>query len=328
MSAGAIARRGFIVGVGAGLVTTLVAPTQPADKVRRIGLLSGFTPGATPSQLRQELAELGWVEGQNLAIDARFAHGNLEKLPALAAELVGRNVEVIVAVLNQEIRAAMQATSTIPIVMVLGIDPVGARFVSSLGRPGGNVTGTTVQPPEVAGKGIALLREVAPQASRVAILIDPGVPGFAAPIAEGERATRALRLTPRFIEVRRPADVEPALARIKAWPAEALYVVPTSAFGGTLPRIVDFAQQSRLPAIYTTRAAVDLGGLMSYGYDQHDLYRRNAACIDKILRGARPADLPVEAPVRYELLVNLKTARAMGHVIPPSLLLRADQVIE
>jgi putative ABC transport system substrate-binding protein len=298
--------------------------------VRRIGILS---VEAVPSDellarspLRAALKELGWILGQNLVFERRFAGGQPDRLPALAAELVELKVDVIVTVLNQETLAAKQATASIPIVMILGVSPVQAGLVASLARPGGNVTGTSIGP-ITGGKYLDLLKEALPKLARVAILLDPTFPGLSdsAPL---ESDARKLGLTLTVIPVRGPDDLDRALARIANERFGALWVVPVGPLAGRARQIIDFATSQALPTIFPTRFFAESGGLMSYGYHLEYLVRRAASYIDRILKGAKPADLPVEEPTKYELVINLGTARALGLTIPPSLLARADQVIE
>ena len=315
-------RRRFLLTSLAGVVVApLGAEAQHAGKVARVGILSVGTAPAPEEVARSPflaaLRDRRWIAGQNIVFESRFAAGQTDRLSALAAELVQLKVDLIVTFLNQETLAAKQATASIPIVMVLGVYPVEAGLVASLARPGGNVTGTTVAP-LAAAKYLEMLKQAVPKLARVAILWDPSFPGLSE-VGDRERLeleARKLALTLVSIEVQRPDDIERALARIADERFGALWVVPV----GPIP--------SRMPTLFPAREFVDAGGLMSYGYIREDLLRRAATYVDKILRGAKPGDLPVEQPTKFELVVNLKTARALGLTIPQSLLQRADQVIE
>jgi putative ABC transport system substrate-binding protein len=315
------------------LVTSLVAAAQKPAKVPRIGVLSPGLPPAAPdwqqrSPLRQGLRALGWVEGQTIAIEYRWAEGNLERLPALAADLVRLPVDVIVAGGNAAIAAAQQATHTIPIVMFDGNDPVGTGFIASLARPGGNITGTVDAGPEMAGKLLEVLTEAVPHARRVAVVFNPTRPGLRAYAKESTVAERALGVTLQPVEVRQPSDVETALLHLLHDRPDALYVVGDPVVVMHRKAILDFAARHRLPAIYTGRPFVDAGGLMSYGPSIRDMAHRTAVFVDKILKGTKPEDLPVEQPMQFELVINLKTAKALGLTIPPTVLFRADEVIQ
>jgi putative tryptophan/tyrosine transport system substrate-binding protein len=305
------------------------AGAQSVGRVARVGVLSVAPPPeeVAASPLVTSLRDLGWIAGQNIVFEPRVAQGQPDRLPALAADLVRLKVDVIVALSNHDILAAKQATASIPIVMVFGVRPVEAGLVNSLARPGGNVTGTTVAP-VAAGKYLELLKEAVPKPARVAILWDPTVLGHTAP-ARLEADARTMGLTLAFIEAQRPEDVAPAFGRIIQDRPGALLVALGGPLWGRMREIVEFAVQHRLPTIFPeARAAVDAGGLMSYGYDLSPLLRRAAWYIDRILRGAKPTDLPVEQPTKVGLVINLKSAKALGLTIPPSLLQRADHVIE
>ncbi len=312
------------------LAGPLVAEAQPAGKVYRIGVLSegGFPPPAVPL-LERALRELGWTEGQNLLIERRYAEGDLKRLPGLANDLVRLRVDVIVAVLNHAIAAARQATTSIPIVMMQAGDPVGAGFVTSLARPGGNVTGTTVHAPEWAGKLLEILKDALPGAKKVSVILEPEWPGMSAYVREANAAAQALGLRLQYLDVRAPADVDVALERVRRAPPDVLYVVTTGTVLTQRQRIIIFAMERRLPTIWPAGSLLAReGGLITYGFSLDELGRRTAALVDRILKGAQPGELPVEPPTKYELAVNLKTAKTLGVTIPPSLLLRADQVIE
>jgi putative ABC transport system substrate-binding protein len=324
-------RRRFLLTSLAGAVAAPLAAEGQAGKVARVGILSVGTAPAPDEVARSAflaaLRDLRWIAGQNIVFESRFAAGQTDRLPALAAELVQLKVDLIVTFLNQETLAAKQATASIPIVMVLGVYPVEAGLVASLARPGGNVTGTTVAP-LAAAKYLEMLKQAVPKLARVAILWDPTFPGLW-DVGDRERLeleARKLGLTLVSIEVQRPDDIERALARIADERFGALWVVPVGPIPSRMRLVIDFATKHRLPTLFPARDFVDAGGLMSYGYIREDLLRRAATYVDKILRGAKPGDLPVEQPTKFELVINLKTA--LGLTIPPSLLLRADHVID
>jgi putative tryptophan/tyrosine transport system substrate-binding protein len=319
----AIKRRTFLGTLAGGLLAApfaAEAQTQ-AGKPSRIGvLLNIYPPDARPPQaLRQRLRDLGYVEGQNLVIDWRFQLGGSNRLPALAAELVRLKPDVIVADVAAAIRTAMQATSTIPIVMAMSADAVGGGLVTSLRQPGGNA--------EMTPKRLQLLKEVAPRVSRVAVLWDPAIPWHRALLREIEATASALRLQPIVIAVRNRDDFGDALSEMTGGRADAVFISHTMTTTAR-DQIISFAAKNRLPTMFMDRDYVTVGGLMSYGSDYSEQFRQAAEYVAKILRGARPADLPVEEPTKFELLINLKTAKALGLAIPPSLLQRADQVIE
>jgi putative ABC transport system substrate-binding protein len=316
------------------LVAPLIAHAQPAKKVYRIGRLAPGSPGGNPFQevFRQALHEIGYVEGQNLVIEYRWAEGQQERLPALAAELVQIPVDVLVpSGGSTAIRAAQQATRTIPIVMVGGSDPVAAGFVASLAHPGGNITGLSLLTPELAGKRLELLKETVPQSTRVAVLANPSAASTRDPTTPSTLAVaaRALGLHLHVVEVRRAEELDDAFAAMARAGAEALYVGGDSLLlDGLRGRIVELAAQYRLPAMYAWRMHVEAGGLMSYGVSLAERHRRAAIYVDKILKGATPAALPVEQPTTFELVINLKAAKALGLTIPPTVLFRADEVIQ
>ena len=309
---------------------------QAAGKVYRIGFLSVLgaptpsTPAGVLEAFRQGLRELGWVEGQNIVIDYRFAEGRSDRLTDLAAELVRLKVDIIVAVATQGVAAAKNATETIPIVMISGsADPVGLGFIASLARPGGNVTGLSYSVgPEILGKGLELLKEIVPKVRRVAILSNPASPVQPLFIREVKVAARSLGVQLQLLEARGPNEFDGAFAAMAKERVGALLVVADSIFILHRTRLADLAARSRLPAAYGGRENVEAGGLMSYGPSVRDLFRRAATFVDKILKGAKPADLPVEQPTKFELVINLKTAKALGLTIPPSVLIRADEVIQ
>jgi putative tryptophan/tyrosine transport system substrate-binding protein len=313
------------------LAAPLGAGERPA-KVYRVGLLSVAFPPAAPGwqqrvPLLQALLDLGYVEGRNLAMAYRWAEGRPERLPELAAELVRLPVDVLIGPSNLEVNAARQATRTIPIVMVAGADPVGAGFIASLARPGGNVTGTAIAPPEIAGKLLQLLKEVVPHARRVAVVVNPDFPGMAAYAQAFEVGARGLGVTTQAVPLRARGDIDAAWGPIMRDRPDALYVVVDPLVGMHTDQILQLAARLRVPAIYTARGPVEAGGLMSYGPGFEAMIPRAAVYVDKILQGANPADLPVEQPMKFDLVVNLKTAKALDLTIPPSLLLQADEVI-
>ena len=327
-------RRTFINIVAAGLaIARSAAEAQQASKVARIGFLA--TNLAVIPHLRdaflQGLRDLGYVEGRNVVIEYRDAEGKLERFPALAAELVALKVDVIVAPTTPATVAAKQATKTIPIVFAVVSDPVTSGFVTSLARPGGNVTGLSVLEPELVGKRLELLKQVVPAVSRVAVLWHPGAVGERTEkdvLKEAEAAARAMGVPLQFVEARGPADFDRAFLDMTRASAGALTVLESTVFFVERRHLVDLAAKNRLPAVYGLREFVDAGGLMAYGPNQPDLFRRAATYVDKILKGAKPGDLPVEQPTKFELIINLKAAKGLDITIPQSLLGRADEVIQ
>ena len=327
-----IVRAALSAALGAALLLTpLAGEAQQAGKVPRIGVLASRSPEQPgPSEgLRHGLRDLGYVNGQNVTVAWQWARSDEKKFPDLAAELVRLDVDVIVAANNAAVDAALKATRTIPIVMVLAEDPVASRFVASLARPGGNVTGFSSQWAELFGKRLQLLKEAAPEVSRVAVLWDPTFGTGDWLIRETKGAVpKALGMRLQLVEVRRRGDLEDSFAAMTRERASALLVQGSSMLMSQRTRLTELMVRSRLPSMCTLREYAEAGCLMSYGVDFTDLYRRAAGVVDKILKGARPADLPVEQPTKFELVVNLKTARALGLTIPPSVLLGANQVIE
>jgi putative ABC transport system substrate-binding protein len=324
-------RRTFVALVLGGLLAVpLAAEGQPVTKVYRLGILTVQSRQRAPLYrlLPQALRELGYVEGQNLVIEWRFAEGHVARLPELAADLVRLNVDVILAAFMPEILAAKQATNSIPIVMVSSVDPVGNGLVASLSRPGANITGMAIQPPEFGGKQVELIKQAVPSLSRLAVVWDPLYPGFMAFYKHAETAARVLGITLQSIEVQQASDFEAAFARLAKERPNGLAVWPTNIIGVQNARIQSFAEQNRLPIIYPTKAFMDTGGLISYGVNVDEQFRRVATYVDRVLKGAKPADLPVEQPTKFELVINLKTAKTLGLTIPPSLLGRADEVIQ
>jgi putative ABC transport system substrate-binding protein len=316
--------------LGGLLARPLAAEAQQTGKVHRIGLL-GTVPLTQPGAARiwggffEGLQQLGYVAGQNIVVEGRYSEGRSERLSALAAELVALKVDVIVAAAYTA-PAAKRVTSTIPIVMTNDGDPVGNRLVASLARPGGNVTGLSVQGPDLIGKQLQLLKEALPRLSHVAVLSNPAHPHHPRSLQGAEVAGRALQVRLQILEARTPSDVAPAFSAATKESANAFLVLGDPMFFGMQEQIVELAAKSRLPLVATQAEYV--GALLTYGVDLRDNFRRAASYVDKILKGAKPADLPVEQPTKFELVINLKTAKALGLTIPPSLLLRADQVIE
>jgi putative tryptophan/tyrosine transport system substrate-binding protein len=330
-------RRAFIASSGAAiLVARLAAEAQQAAKIARIGYLSPnlATSPHLREAFRQGLRDLGYVEGRNLVIEYRDAEGKFERIPALAAELVALKVHVIVTEgANTAVPlAAKQATRTLPIVFASAADPVGSGLVTSLARPGGNVTGLGGFLTELVGKRLELLTQAVPGVGQVAVLWLPGVYGERTEkemLTGAEVAARGLGVRLQFVEATRdPADFDRAFSDMTRARAGALTVLPSNMFRQEHRRLVDLAAKNRLPAVYPFRQVVEAGGLMSYAASLTDSSRRAATYVDKILKGAKPGDLPVEQPTKFELVINLKTAKALGLTIPPSVLARADRVIE
>ena len=328
-----VGRRRFMGALaGTLLAAPLAAEAQQAGKVHRIGYLTGGLSTDRPHLIeafRQGLRELGWVEGQNIIIEYRYAEGRFDRLPDLAAELVRLKVDIIVAVATPASAAAKNATGTIPIVGISLGDPVGTGLIASLARPGGNVTGVSYSVGvETIGKGLELLKEIVPNVRRVAILSNPGNPLYAPAVRDVKVAARSLGVQLQLLEARGPTEFDGAFAAMAKERVGGLFVVADTMFNLHRARLVELAAKSRLPAAYGTRDAVEAGGLMSYGPSLPDLFRRGATYVDKILRGAKPADLPVEQPISFELVLNLKTAKVLGLTIPPTLLARVDEAIE
>jgi putative ABC transport system substrate-binding protein len=329
-----IDRREFISGITIGLLAApRAAEAQQAAKIARIGYLAPNL-AADPhlsEAFRQELRDLGYIEGRNVVIEYRDAEGKYERLPALAAELVALKVDVILAPNTVTALAAKQATKTIPIVFAGTTDPVASGLVTSLARPGGNVTGWSNLNSELVGKCLELLKQAVPGVSRVAVLWQPGAVDEHTEkdrLKRAEVAARALGMRLQFVQARGPADFDRVFSEMTRARAGALTVLGSTLFIIERRRLADLAAKNRLPAVYPWREFVDAGGLTSYGPDRADVFRRAATYVDKILKGAKPRDLPVEQPTKFELVINLKTVKALGLTIPPSLLLRADQVIE
>jgi len=320
-------RRDFLVDAAAPFVAPLAAAAQPAGEVFHVGYLS--TAGSVFEPFRQGLRELGYVEGQNLMLETRLAHGRLDRLSALAAELVRTRPDVIAAVSSPAIRATRQATTTIPIVMAFsGDDPVRHGFVKTLARPGGNITGVAMIADELTGKRVALLKEMLPRATRLAVLTQIDHPAAASQTKTAQKTGKSLGIEVDVAPVHNSQEYETAFSAIVKQRASGLFVVSNPTFFGDQERLAALATRNRLPMMCEWREMAEAGCLMAYGPIIADLYRRAAEYVDKILKGAKPADLPVEQPTKFELVINLKTAKALGLTIPPALLAQADQVIE
>ena len=316
------------------LALGVIAEAQQPKKVPRLGYLSSqdlATESARSERIRRALRELGYIEGQNIAFEYRYAEGKFDRAPELATELVRLKVDMIVVGGGTRwVQPVMNATKTIPIVMMgSGLDPVEAGLVESLARPGGNVTGLTLDLATLGGKRLELLKEAVPRLARVAVLYEPALPSNVLDVKEVlPTAARALRLTIRSWEVRSADGFERIFAALNKQRPDGLSVAPGRLIVSNQKRIADFALKSRLPSIYSSREFVDAGGLMSYGADLADSYRRVAYFVDRILKGAKPADLPVEQPIKFEFIINLKAAKQIGLTIPPNVLARADKVIK
>jgi len=315
------------------LLTVFPAQAQQPKKVTRIGYLSSQDPAyesARAEGIRLALRELGYIEGQNIAIDYRYSEGKTDRAPELVAELVRLNVDILVVAGGIHWIRAAKETKTIPVVMAgVGNDPVEAGLIESLARPGGNVTGLTNLTGKLAGKRLELLKEAVPKLARVAVLYQPATPANVLEVNEDlPVAARALKLTVQPWQVRAADGFDGVFDALNKQRPDGLYVAGSPLTNANQKRIVSFALKSRLPSVYTERGAVDAGGLMYYGADLADSYRRVAYFVDRILKGAKPADLPVEQPTKFELLINLKTAKALGLTIPPLVLMRAEKVIK
>jgi len=314
------------------LTTTVLGTAAEAQlpKIPRIGFLSTTSPSNVPTRLeafRQGLRDLGYVEGKNIVIEYRYAEGNIDRLPTLLDELVRLKVDVIVASGPSPTRAAKKATATIPIVMTWDYDPVGNGYVASLARPGGNITGLSTLAPEISGKQLELLKEIVPKLSRVAVLGTSTVPGNAEALRATELAAEALKVQLQYLEIRDRKDIETVFQAARKGRADAVLALASRVLLTDRTQVAELAVKSRLPAIYGEREHVEAGGLMTYGVSISDLFRRAATYVDKILKGAKPADLPVEQPKKFEFIVNLKAAKQIGLTIPPNVLARADRVI-
>ena len=324
-------RRTFISSVALGLLGAPLADAQQAGKTYRIGFLAvGPRPadGALPASLRQALQELGYSEGKNVTYVGRWAEGRREQLPALAAELIAVKVDLIITFGSPAAAAAKEATSTIPIVMAVSGDPEGVGLVATLARPGGNVTGLTDNATALSAKRLELLKEAVPTASRIAVLWNAKDQAMTLRYREIDRAAHVLGVSVQPLGVREPDDFDHAFAAMERERPDALFMVTDSLTTLNRRRVLEFAETHRIPAMYEYASLVREGGLISYGPSFDDMFLRAAVYVDKILKGAKPGELPVEQPTRYYLVANLKTAKALGLTIPQSLLMRADEVIQ
>jgi ABC-type uncharacterized transport system substrate-binding protein len=334
-------REGVVKRTATGLAATLAcaliaasfaAEAQPAGKVSRVGILGEKASDPSEARLwqafRLELEKRGWIEGKNILIESRWHEGNSARLPALAVDLVRLRVDLIVTRGSTYVQAAKTATSSIPIVFTMHADPVRTGDVESLARPGGNITGLSVLFPELNVKGLELLISAVPKAKRIAVLWNPDTPSHPPALKALEEAARPFQLQLQSVVARTGADLESAFSAMTRAHAQAVLVLAFGPYVAARQRMAELALMHRLPTFFTFRDHVEAGGLMSYAPDHSDLLRRGAIYVDKILRGAKPADLPVEQPTKFEIAINLKTAKTLGITIPPSVLLRADQVIE
>jgi len=320
-------RRQFITLAGGMAVWPLAARAQQTAKVPRIGYLSPGSPPASQA-FWQGMRDLGYVEDKNIFVEYRWAEGEPARLPDLAAELTRLNVDVIFALGSQATFAVKSAAITTPVVFTTHADPVEAGFVSNLGRPDGSFSGLTLMAPVLAGKRLELLKEVVPTARSVAVLVNTANPGMQSTLRHLQAASLTLKVKLQILDARAAREVEASLARTDSRRASALYVTLDPVFLEHRARIVDLAAKERLPALYDVKEFIQAGGLISYGPDLADLFRRVPYYVDRILKGAKPADLPVEQPTKFELVLNLKTAKALGLTVSPTLLARADEVIE
>ncbi len=324
-------RRAFLAASVALTVAPFAAAAQPPAKIPRIGYLGPVSPSAGAFLLesfRQGLRELGYVEGQNILIDYRWAEGMPDRFPALAAELVQLRVDAIVTYNNPAVAALQQATRTIPIVVANMGDPVGSGFVASLARPGANITGFSGLAEEVSRKWVELLREAVPKVSRVAVLAVSQTPAHRTIWIEIQGAAKVFKVTPQRQEVAGPDEIEHAFASLVEGRAQGLIVLPHAVTNARRSQIASLAVKHRLPGMYPDGQYVEAGGLMSYAANFSELHRRAAMYVDRILKGAKPGDLPIEQPTKFELVINLKTAKGLRLAIPPSLLVRADKILE
>jgi putative ABC transport system substrate-binding protein len=313
------------------LLTVYLAEARQPTKIPRIGYLNTASLSANADRieaLRQGLRELGYVEGKNIVIEYRFGEGKLDRLPAMVAELVRLKVDVIVTGGPSATRAAKEASATIPIVMATNTDPVGDGFVASLARPGGNITGLSTLAPEISGKQLELLKEIVPRLSSVAVLGTSTRPGNALALRGVELAPEAIGVQLQFLDILGLKDIQPAFRSAGKSHFDAVLLLANPVLSSHRTEIVELTVKSRLTAIYFSSEFVDSGGLMTYGVNFTDLHRRAATYVDKILKGAKPADLPVEQPTKFEFIINLKAAKQIGLTIPPNVLARADRVIK
>jgi putative ABC transport system substrate-binding protein len=308
-----------------------VAEAQQPAKIPRIGYVAATSPSVNPTRIeafRQGLRELGYVEGKNIIIEWRYADGKPDRLPALAAELVRLKVDIIISAGPAVTRPVKEATSTIPIVMAFDDDPVVNGFVASLARPGGNITGLSTLGPEISGKRLELLKEIVPRLSRAAVLGTSTQPGYAQVSKEMEIAAGALKVQLQYLDILSPKDIETAFREASKGRAGAVLVLQSGILNSHRIQVADLAVKNRLPAVYGAPEYVGDGGLLSYAPSYTDLFRRAAPYVDKILKGAKPSDLPVQQPTKFEFIINLRTAKQIGLTIPPNVLVRADKVIK
>jgi len=314
------------------LAAPLVVRAQPAGKMSAVGILGEKASDPSEARMWQTfrlgLRELGWIEGQNLRIESRWAEDNYSRLPELTADLIRLRVDLIVTRGSTYVQGARKATSAIPIVFLVHADPVATGHVASLAKPGGNITGLSLLLTEIYRKGFEILISTVPAAKRIAVLYNPETPSHIPGLKALEESARGLRLQLQPVVARAGAELESAFTAIARAEAQALFVLSFGPYSAKRQRLAELAIRHRLPTMFADRVHVEAGGLMSYGADLGDLFRRGAIYVDKILRGAKPADLPVEQPTKFELVINAKTAKALGLTIPPSLLLQADQVID
>jgi len=327
-------RRSFVGALAGGLLAApMVARAQPQVNAYRIGILAGSSPTSPEAAhvwrgFFQGLRELGYVEGRNIVIEGRYYGDSIERLPNFAEELVRLKVDVIVVGAPPAPEAARRATSTIPIVLTNHNDPVGSGLVASLARPQGNITGVSLATPVLRGKQLQLLKDLVPGLSTVAVLANPSVPSHALDVKELQIAARSLTIRLQVVEARAPNEIAEAFSEARQKQARALVVLGSSMFFANRAQIVELATSNRLPAMYGAREFAELGGLVAYAPNLRDSFRRAAGYVDRILKGAKPGDLPIEQPTTFELVINLKTAKALGLAISQSLLLRADEVIQ
>src|SRR5215813_2041862 len=324
-------RRAFITIVGRSVLAMPLVEAQQPAKIPRIGLLGGGSASAVAGRidaLRHGLRDLGYVEGKTIVIEQMWAEGKLDRLPALAAELVRLKVDAIVSAGPTVTRACKDAHITTPIVMAFDDDPVGSGFVASLARPGGNITGLSSLSPGLSAKQLELLKEILPRLSRVAVLGSLIHPGTAQSLKEMEIAARAFKVQLHYFNVIDPSSIDTAFGAARKERADAVLVLTSVVTTTQRGKIIDLAAKDRLPAIYFTAEWVEAGGLLAYGASFTDLFRRAATYVDKILKGAKPADLPIEQPTKFELVINMKTAKTLGLTVPQSVLLRADELIQ
>ena len=322
-------RRKLLIVAGASVLMAPLAPfAQPQQRTFRIGMLAAGSPTRFTDAIITALQDLGYIEGRNVVIERRFAEGHLDRLPDFAAELVKLRVDIIVIQGTPASLAAKKATSTIPIVFAANSDPVGVGIVASLARPGGNVTGTSLMASDLSAKRLELLHAMAPRLSRIAILWDSSNPGMSLRVRETEIAAKQLQVVLRSAGPRNLEELEAVFVELAKQRPDALLVTVEPFTRRHLARILEFCSTNRIPSMFEESSYVEAGGLMSYGPDLREIYRRAATYVDRILKGAKPADLPVEQPTKFELVINLKTAKALGITLPQSILVRAERVIE